>query len=161
MPRLDYLTETVLCCQHELLNDESMSNVYRGAFSLRTSAVMSRSLMGKAGKLLSQLISTAKGQRMMARTHPLIHSTQVYGASAVFKGFPGGSAGKESACNVGDLSSIPGLGRSPGEGKGYPFQYSGLENSMGCIVHGVAKSQTHCIQGTALSGKQHLLWARL
>ena len=55
-------------------------------------------------------------------------------------GFPGGSAGKESACNVGDLGSIPGMGRSPGEGKGYPFQYFGLENSMDCIVHGVAKS---------------------
>ena len=52
------------------------------------------------------------------------------------------SAGKESACNVGDLGSIPGLGRSPGEGKGYPLQYSGLENSMDCIVHGVAKSRT-------------------
>ena len=56
--------------------------------------------------------------------------------------FPCGSAGKESACNVGDLVSIPGLGRSPGEGKGYPLQYSGLENSMDCIVHGGAKSQT-------------------
>ena len=56
--------------------------------------------------------------------------------------FPCGSAGKESTYNVGDLGSIPGLGRSPGEGKGYPLQYSGLENSMDCIVHGVAKSQT-------------------
>ena len=46
-------------------------------------------------------------------------------------GFPGGSARKESTCNVGDLGSIPGLGRSPGEGNGYPLQYSGLENSMG------------------------------
>ena len=55
--------------------------------------------------------------------------------------FPGGLAGKESACNVGDLGSIPGLGRSLGEGKGYPHQHSGLENSMGCIVHGVSKSQ--------------------
>ena len=45
-------------------------------------------------------------------------------------GFPCGSAGKEFACNVGDLGSIPGLGRSPGEEKGYPLQYSGLENSM-------------------------------
>ena len=44
-------------------------------------------------------------------------------------GFPGGSGGKESACNAGDLGSIPRLGRSPGEGKGYPLQYSGLENS--------------------------------
>ena len=59
-----------------------------------------------------------------------------------FNGFPGGSAGKESACNVGDLGSIPGLGRYPGEGKGYPLQYSGLENSMNYIVHGVAKSRT-------------------
>ena len=57
-------------------------------------------------------------------------------------GFPCGSAGKEFACNAGDLSSIPGLGRSPGEGKGYPLQYSDLENSMDCIVHGVAKSWT-------------------
>ena len=59
-----------------------------------------------------------------------------------YLGFPGGSAGKESACNVEDLGSIPGLGRSPGEGNGYPLQYSSLENSMGCIVYGVAKNQT-------------------
>ena len=58
------------------------------------------------------------------------------------KGLPCGSAGKESACNAGDLGSIPGLGRFPAEEKGYPFQYSGLENSMDCIVHGVAKSWT-------------------
>ena len=54
----------------------------------------------------------------------------------------GASTGKESACNAGDLGSIPGLGRSPGEKKGYPLQYSGLENSADCIVHGVAKSWT-------------------
>ena len=59
----------------------------------------------------------------------------------VFFGFPGGSAGKESACNVEDLGSIPGLGRSPGEGKGYPLQYPGLENSMDYIVHGVAEGE--------------------
>jgi len=57
-------------------------------------------------------------------------------------GFPDSSVGKESACNSGDLGSIPGLGRPPGEGKGYPLQYSGLENAMGCIVHEVAKSWT-------------------
>ena len=56
--------------------------------------------------------------------------------------FPGGSAGKESACNAEDLGSIPGLGRSAGEGKGYSLQYSCLENSMDYIVHGVAKSRT-------------------
>ena len=60
----------------------------------------------------------------------------------VFLGFLVGSAGKESACNEGDLGSMPGLGRSPGEGKGYPLQYSGLENSMDYIGHGLAKSQT-------------------
>ena len=60
----------------------------------------------------------------------------------VFLGFPCGSAGKESTCNAGDLSSIPGLGRSTGEGKGYTLQYSGLENSIDCLIHGVAKSQT-------------------
>ena len=50
-------------------------------------------------------------------------------------------AGKESACSAGDLGSFPGLGRSPGEGKGYPLQYSGEENSMGYTVLGVAKRQ--------------------
>ena len=54
-------------------------------------------------------------------------------------GVPWCSAGKESACVARDLGSISGLGRSPGEGKGYPLQYSGLENSMDCIVHGITK----------------------
>ena len=54
-------------------------------------------------------------------------------------GLPCGSADKDPACNAGDLGSIPGLGRSPGKGKGYPLQYSGLENSMDCIVHGGRK----------------------
>ena len=57
-------------------------------------------------------------------------------------GFPGGSDYKEYACNVGDLGSISGLGRSSGEEKGYPLQYSGMENSVDCIVLGVAKSGT-------------------
>ena len=57
-------------------------------------------------------------------------------------GFPCGSAGEESACNVGDLGLIPGLGRSPREGKGYPLQYSDLAISMDCIVQGVTKSWT-------------------
>ena len=59
-----------------------------------------------------------------------------------FMGFPGSSVGKESTCNAGDPSLIPGSGRSAGEGIGYPLQYSGLENSMDCIVHGVAESDT-------------------
>ena len=57
-------------------------------------------------------------------------------------GFPGSSVGKESACNSGDPGSIPGLERFSGEGKGYPLQYSGLENSMDCVVCEVAKSWT-------------------
>ena len=60
----------------------------------------------------------------------------------IVQSFPGGSAGKESACNAGELGSIPGLERSPGEGKGYPLQYSGLENPMDCRVHGLTKSRT-------------------
>ena len=54
-------------------------------------------------------------------------------------GFPDSSVGKESACNTGDPSSVPGLGRSPGEGKGYSLQYSGPEKSMDCVVHEVTK----------------------
>ena len=61
---------------------------------------------------------------------------------ACMMGFPCGSAGKESACTVGALGSIPGLEGSPGEGNSYPLQCSGLENSMDCVVHAVAKSQT-------------------
>ena len=63
----------------------------------------------------------------------------------LFEPVSGGSDGKQSACNAGDLGSVPGLGRSPGEENGYPLQYSGLENSVDkgawqAIVHGVAKS---------------------
>ena len=75
----------------------------------------------------------------------------------VHRGFPAGSAGKECACVAGDLGSIPGLGRSPGEGNGYPLQYSGLENSMDCIIHGAAKNRTrlsdfhfHSLEGSRL-----------
>ena len=71
-----------------------------------------------------------------------IFSPQLGLTDFFLRGFPRGSAGKESTCNAGDLSSIPGLGRSPGERNGYPLQYSGLENSMDCVVHGVTKSQT-------------------
>ena len=63
-------------------------------------------------------------------------------STPVFLGFPGGLAGKESTCHAGDLGLTPGLGRSPGEGRGYQLQYSGLENSINSIVHGVTKSWT-------------------
>ena len=66
----------------------------------------------------------------------------IYCSLSYYAGFPGSPAGKESACNAGDPDSIPGWGRSTGEGIGYPLQYSGLKNSMDYIVHGVAKSRT-------------------
>ena len=72
----------------------------------------------------------------------MLHVAQVEGVLGKLLGFLCGSADKESACNVGDLGLIPVLGRSPGEGKGYPLQDSGLENFMDCIVHGVKKSWT-------------------
>ena len=68
---------------------------------------------------------------------------------------PGSSAGKESACNVGDLGLIPGLRRSPGEGNSYPLQYSGLENARDCIVHGVARSQTQLSDFHSLTYSTH------
>ena len=70
-------------------------------------------------------------------------------------GFPGSSVGKESACSAGDPSSIPELGRSTGEAIGYPLQYSGLENSMDCIVPGVTKSQTR-LSDSLSSGLEHV-----
>ena len=87
------------------------------------------------------------------RRREIIHSCKVLKVNALSKGrlgskdFPGGSEGKASAYNVGNLGSIPGSGRSPGEGDGYPVPYSCLENSVergACqaIVHGIAKSQT-------------------
>ena len=76
-------------------------------------------------------------------------------------GFPCDSVGKESACNAGDLGLIPELRRFPEEGKGYPLQYSGLENSIDCIAHGVAKSRTrlsnfHFHKGPSLFQRRHM-----
>ena len=77
-------------------------------------------------------------RRETCRTEKLSNLTKV----TQLMGFPGGSAGKESACNAGDLGSIPGLGRSPGEEISYPLQCYGLGNSVDSIVSGVARSQT-------------------
>ena len=77
----------------------------------------------------------------------MVGSQRFPGEGIGFLGFPGGSNGKESACSMGDLGLSPGLGRSPGEGNGYPLQYSGLENSMDrgawqATVHGVSNRWT-------------------
>ena len=87
---------------------------------------------------------------VVTQLHVVVHeTTQMFTDKTVSPSVSGewaslvsGSAGKESACNAGDLGSTPRLGRSPGEGKGYPLQYSGLESSMDYIVHGVTNSRT-------------------
>ena len=89
--------------------------------------------------LIAQLVKTPPAMqetlvRLLVRK---IHWRKDRLPTPVFLDFPCGSAGKESTCNAGELGSIPGLGRSPGEGKDYPLQYSGLENSMDSIVHGI------------------------
>ena len=94
--------------------------------------------------LIAQLVKNLPAMqetlvRFLSQEDPL---EKGWGAHSSILGLPCGLAGKESTCNVGDLGFIPGLGRFPGERKGYPVQYFGLENSVDCIVHGVTKSQT-------------------
>ena len=92
------------------------------------------SLMAQLIKNLSAMQETLV--QFLGQKDPLEKGTPV------FLGFPCVSAGKESTGTEGDLGSVPGLGRSPGKGKGYSPQYSGLENSMYCLVYGVSKSWT-------------------
>ena len=117
--------ETALLCSHELRAKEK--NIL---WLLEENGNFPHSSVGKESTCNAGDSSSISGSGIEYRNSP------------VFLGFPCGSAGKESTCNVEDLGSIPGLGRSPGEGKGYSLQYSGLENSIDCIVHGVAKSRT-------------------
>ena len=96
-----------------------------------------------------------KSGASQATSHILNTSSICHGLPC-WVGFPGGSEGKESACNPGDLGSIPGSGRSPGEGNGNPHQYSCLENSVDggaweATVHGVAKSRTRLSDWTELN----------
>ena len=112
-----------------------------------------RPSVGILGKVLS-IVALVHFSFLDLKNLPVMQGTPVqflgwedplekgYSTTPVFSGFPVGSAGKESTCNVGHLGLIPGLGRFPGEGKGYPLQYYGLENSMDCIVRGVIKSWT-------------------
>ena len=85
------------------------------------------------------LLQAVKNHQMVVHSPAFTFLLSIY---KLYKGLLCGLADKESACNVGDLGLIPGLGRSPGEGKGYPLQYSGLENSMDSIILGVTKSRT-------------------
>ena len=99
---------------------------------------------GKEASLIAQLVKNPPAMKetpfQSLGQEDLLEKGQVTHSSIL--GLPCGSAGKESTGNAEDLASIPGLGRSPGEGKDYPLQYSGLENSMDCIAHGVTKSWT-------------------
>ena len=102
---------------------------------------LSKDLLSKCGLHFS---TVRLWQVYFKKRHSLVSGTLLFTFPSLDHqlGCPCGSADKESACNARDLGSIPGLGRSPGEGKGYPLQYSGLENSVDCTVHGVAKSWT-------------------
>ena len=95
------------------------------------------SLLGKSQEAPEAATSSGASQRHPGRT-----GQPAFSHCLPNLGFPCGSAGKESTCNVGDLGSIPRLGRSPGAGKGSPLLCSGLENSVDSIVHGVAESWT-------------------
>ena len=76
------------------------------------------------------------------KARPLLHISQLETNQEHQLGFPDSAVGKESSCNAEDPDSILGLGKSTGKGIGYPLQYSGLENSVDCIIHGVTKSWT-------------------
>ena len=100
----------------------SPSNEYSGLISFRMDWLSLPAVQGTLKSLL---------QHHSSKASILQHLAFFVSPTLTSIGFPGGSDGKVSACNVGDPGSTPGSGRSPGEGKGYPFQYSGLENSMG------------------------------
>ena len=109
--------------------------------------------MAKNGKLRREGERKGKERkRMHSVRNAAPKSNQFYRLPIFYLGFPGGSEDKASACNAGDPGSIPGLGRSPGEGNGNPLQYSCLENPMdaGATGHGVAKSRTGLSHFTSL-----------
>ena len=97
-------------------------------------------------QLLNLSVSLTNTDKLAAKLMNLFAALQIHRSVTLkallmwTEGFPDSSVGKESACNAGDPGSIPGLGRSPGEGNSYPRQYSDLENSTDCIVHGVTES---------------------
>ena len=124
--------------QHQGLSSESVLQIrwpkyWSFSFSISPSNEYSGLIFFRMGPIISLSPSSFKHSVWWPLNHLI--------GLPWYQGFPGSSVGKESACNAGDSSSIPGLGRSLGERSGHPLQYSGLENSMDSIVHGVAKSQ--------------------
>ena len=94
----------------------------------------------EGGKGLKRRTCSVRASKVQSMTKCLQLRTVFQLLNISLKRFPYSSVGKESVRNAGDPNSIPGWRRSPGEGKGYPLQYSGLENSMDCIARGVAES---------------------
>ena len=144
--------------QARILGTLSTSNLFSSSFSSKSKMLL-RSIHISPLALSSILSQTTLCQALIFSFFPSMHFLQFRRPwfnswvrkipwrrdrlpTPVFLGFPCSSFGKDSLCNVGDLGLIPGLGRTPGEGKGYPLQYSDLENSMDCIVHGISKSRT-------------------
>ena len=137
-----WLFDSSLIFQLTLVSTQSLGDVNRVEV-ISMSGVWRYVRLGGWAFLLAQLV---KNPPTMQETpvrflgqEDLLERDRLF--TPVFLGFAGGSDSKESTCNVGDLGLIPGLGRFPGEGNRYPLQYSGLENSMDCMVHGVAKNQ--------------------
>ena len=119
----------------------SPSSKYSGLISFRIDRLDLLAVQGTLKHLLQH--NSLKASILQHSAFFMVQLSHLYITTRkTTRSFPCGSAGKESTHNVGDLGSIPGLGRSSGEGKGYPLQYSGMENSMDCTVLGVAKSQT-------------------
>ena len=113
-------------------------------FSGKNTAVGCHFLLRGSSPPRDWTVPSPVSSALQADSSPLSHqgSPIIVILSTKHSGFPHSSVDKESVYNATDPSSIPGLGRSPGEGNGYPLQYSGLENFMDCIVHGVTKGRT-------------------
>ena len=116
-----------------------LSPVFKDPYSMNMNLSKLRERVEDRGSWHAAVHGMGKSQTQLSNRTT---TTTKWNILLILLDFPCGLAGKESICNAGDLGLIPGLGRSPGEGKGYPLLYSGLDNSMDCIVHGVAKSWT-------------------
>ena len=143
-PVLHYLPEFVQTRVHWVSDTIQLPHFHCPLLLLPSIFPIIRLFSNESASLIAQLVKNP----LQCRTPQFdswvgkIHWRKDSLPTSVFWGFPGGSAGKKPTCHVGDMGLIPGLGRSLGEGKGYPLCYSSLENSMHCIVRGVPKGQT-------------------
>ena len=133
----------------EAREPESLCSTARDATATRSLYTTASEKLSRQGRpstakntYIHKFFKCLSSQTSKTRGFVLHTEVNIWGLLSEFLSIPGRSAIKETACNAGDLGSIPGLGRSPGEGIGYPLQYTGLENSMDCTVHGITKSRT-------------------